>query len=56
MGTIPLCGSMAFVAAFRLRVEGAEVLSDVDAELAGLKLHRDKTQALKQGIMQELLA
>ncbi len=33
----------------------AEVLSDMDAELAALELRRDKTRALKQGMMQELL-
>ncbi|MCX6875289.1 MAG: restriction endonuclease subunit S [Verrucomicrobia bacterium] len=33
----------------------AEVLSEMDAELAGLEQRRDKTRALKQGMMQELL-
>jgi type I restriction enzyme S subunit len=33
----------------------AEVLSDLDAELAALEQRRDKTRALKQGMMQELL-
>lgn len=33
----------------------AAVLSDMDAELAALTQRRDKTRALKQGIMQELL-
>ncbi|WP_221624123.1 restriction endonuclease subunit S [Burkholderia contaminans] len=33
----------------------AEVLSDMDAELAALKGRRDKTRLLKQGMMQELL-
>jgi type I restriction enzyme S subunit len=33
----------------------AEVLSDMDAELAALRQRRDKTRALKQGMMQELL-
>jgi type I restriction enzyme, S subunit len=33
----------------------AEVLSDMDAELAALEPRRDKTRALKQGMMQELL-
>jgi type I restriction enzyme S subunit len=33
----------------------AEVLSDMDAELATLEQRRDKTRALKQGMMQELL-
>lgn len=33
----------------------AEVLSEMDAELAGLEQRRAKTRALKQGMMQELL-
>jgi type I restriction enzyme S subunit len=33
----------------------AEVLSDMDVELATLEQRRDKTRALKQGMMQELL-
>jgi len=33
----------------------AAVLSDIDAELATLEARRDKTRALKQGMMQELL-
>lgn len=33
----------------------AEVLSDMDAEIAALERRRAKTQALKQGMMQELL-
>ncbi|HMP73538.1 MAG TPA: restriction endonuclease subunit S [Kiritimatiellia bacterium] len=33
----------------------ATVLSDMDAELAGLEQRREKTRALKQGMMQELL-
>ena len=33
----------------------AEVLSDMDAELAALTQRRDKTRSLKQGMMQELL-
>lgn len=33
----------------------AQVLSDMDAELAALEARRDKTRALKQGMMQELL-
>jgi type I restriction enzyme S subunit len=33
----------------------AEVLSDMDAELAALEARRDKTRLLKQGMMQELL-
>ena len=33
----------------------AQVLSDMDAELAALEARRDKTRQLKQGMMQELL-
>jgi type I restriction enzyme S subunit len=33
----------------------ASILSDMDAELAALEARRDKTRALKQGMMQELL-
>jgi type I restriction enzyme S subunit len=33
----------------------AAVLSDMDAEIAALEIHRDKTRAIKQGMMQELL-
>ena len=33
----------------------ATVLSDMDAELTALESRRDKTRALKQGMMQELL-
>lgn len=33
----------------------AEVLTDMDAELVALEQRRDKTRALKQGMMQELL-
>jgi type I restriction enzyme S subunit len=33
----------------------AEVLSDMDVELTALEQRRDKTRALKQGMMQELL-
>ncbi len=33
----------------------AQVLSDMDAELASLRQRHDKTRALKQGMMQELL-
>jgi type I restriction enzyme S subunit len=33
----------------------AEVLSDMDVEIEALEQHREKTRALKQGMMQELL-
>ena len=33
----------------------ASILTDMDAEIASLEQKRDKTRALKQGMMQELL-
>ena len=33
----------------------ATILSDIDAEIAALEARRDKTQGLKQAMMQELL-
>jgi len=33
----------------------ATILSDMDAEITALETRRDKTRALKQGMMQELL-
>jgi len=33
----------------------AAVLADMDAEIAALEARRDKTRALKQGMMQQLL-
>ena len=33
----------------------ATILSDMDAEIAELEVRRDKTRALKQGMMQQLL-
>lgn len=33
----------------------AAVLSDMDAEIVALEARRDKTRAIKQGMMQELL-
>jgi type I restriction enzyme S subunit len=33
----------------------AEVLTEMDGELAGLEQRREKTRALKQAMMQELL-
>jgi type I restriction enzyme S subunit len=33
----------------------ATVLSDMDAEIAVLESRRDKTRAIKQGMMQQLL-
>ncbi len=45
--TIPRCKAEQFAI--------AEVLSDVDAEIAALERRREKTQDLKQGMMQELL-
>ena len=34
----------------------AAILSDMDAEIAALEQRRDKTRAIKQGMMQQLLA
>ena len=42
-------------AAAREEAAIATVLSDMDAELTALEARRDKTRALKQGMMQELL-
>ena len=39
----------------KLHAATAEVLSEMDTELAGLEQRREKTRALKQGMMQELL-
>ncbi len=33
----------------------AQVLSDIDTEITALEKRRTKTQAIKQGMMQELL-
>jgi type I restriction enzyme S subunit len=43
------------VASFEEQTAIAEVLSDMDSEIAALEQRRDKTRALKQGMMQELL-
>jgi type I restriction enzyme S subunit len=40
---------------FKEQTAIATVLSDMDTELAALEARRDKTRALKQGMMQELL-
>ena len=55
-----LSKSALLEASIRLPLNGeqraiASVLSDMDAELAALESRRDKTRALKQGMMQELL-
>lgn len=54
--------SKAALLRLRLRLPGveeqlaiAEVLSDMDAELAAFESRRDKTRQLKQGMMQALL-
>lgn len=69
-GFISLCGGSTFLeigktqlAAYKVRLPDtkaeqtaiAAVLSDMDAELAALEQRRDKTRALKQAMMQELL-
>ena len=69
-GFISLCGGSTFLEigktqliAYQVNLPNAKaeqtaiasVLSEMDAELAGLEQRRDKTRALKQGMMQELL-
>jgi len=69
-GFIRLCGGSTFLeigktllAKFKVRMPGSKaeqtsiavVLSDMDAELAALEARRNKTRALKQAMMQELL-
>ncbi|WP_083294829.1 restriction endonuclease subunit S [Burkholderia plantarii] len=69
-GFIQLCAGSTFLeigktqlAAYKVHLPStkaeqtaiAEVLSDMDAELAALEARRDKTRLLKQGMMQELL-
>jgi type I restriction enzyme S subunit len=69
-GFISLCGGSTFLeigktqlAVYQVRLPSvkaeqtaiAEVLSDMDAELTALEQRREKTRALKQGMMQELL-
>lgn len=69
-GFIRLCAGSTFLeigktqlAAYGVRLPStikeqtaiAEVLSDMDAELTALEAQRNKTRALKQGMMQELL-
>jgi type I restriction enzyme S subunit len=69
-GFISLCGGSTFLeigktqlAAYKVRLPStkaeqtaiAEVLTDMDAELAALEQRREKTRALKQAMMQELL-
>ena len=69
-GFISLCGGSTFLeigktqlAAYEVRLPStkaeqtaiAEVLTEMDGELAGLEQRREKTRALKQAMMQELL-
>lgn len=60
-GTMKNIGKSALLALQLRFPSGAEqkaittILSDMDAELAALEARRDKTRALKQGMMQELL-
>mgnify|MGYP003383469051 CR=1 FL=1 len=69
-GFISLCGGSTFLEIGKAQLRGygvrvpadkseqtaiATVLSDMDTELAALEARRDKTRALKQGMMQELL-
>ncbi len=50
-----LAGVVVKIPGFKEQTAIATVLSDMDAELAALEARRDKTRALKQGMMQELL-
>ena len=69
-GLIRLCGGSTFLEISKGQLAGyevmlpcckdeqtaiAEVLSDMDAEIAALERRREKTQDLKQGMTQELL-
>ena len=61
-GTKVLATNRAHVASLELTLPGideqsaiANVLSDMDAELSALEARRDKTRALKEAMMQELL-
>jgi type I restriction enzyme S subunit len=69
-GLIALCAGSTFLEIGKKQLSGykitlpkdraeqeaiAAVLSDMDAELAALEARRDKTRALKQAMMQELL-
>ena len=69
-GFIGLCSGSTFLEIGKTQLRGytirvplekaeqtaiATVLSDMDAELTALEARRDKTRALKQGMMQELL-
>lgn len=61
-GTKVLATNRAHIASVEMRLPDvaeqeaiAAVLSDMDSELVALEARRDKTRALKQGMMQELL-
>jgi len=61
-GTKVYATTRAHVASVEMRLPSvteqvaiAEVLTDMDAEIAALEARRDKTRGLKQGMMQELL-
>jgi type I restriction enzyme S subunit len=47
---------MTTVGRIEEKIPAATVLFDMDAGFAALEARRDKTRALKQGMMQELLA
>jgi type I restriction enzyme, S subunit len=55
LNTQILKGIAVVLPSLREQAAIAEVLSDMDVELAALEQRRDKTRALKQGMMQELL-
>jgi type I restriction enzyme S subunit len=61
-GTKVYATNRAHIASIEMRLPGVEeqsaiasIFSDMDAELVALEARRDKTHALKQGMMQELL-
>ena len=55
VGRSPMAQSSRGMGSLAEQTAIAEVLSDMDAELAALEQKRDKTRLLKQGMMQELL-
>jgi restriction endonuclease S subunit len=55
LNTQILAGVCVALPSLREQAAIAAVLSDIDAELSALETRRDKTRALKQGMMQELL-
>ena len=50
-----MCQHLVAIPEFEEQRSIATVRSDMDAEIVALEARRAKTQAIKQGIMQELL-